>query len=153
MSYGNMDDEIKDHQSFLRQSETTLGKLLSFVREFGKNGVRFMETSQRKMDEFLTELKKEDNSTTLNISLTRIINEYSLFFQKLKDFFDVIDKKIGGQIAEYEKDYKDKNKENVMNLSKLSFQINERKRKLDEYKNGYFDICREMREIEKISVN
>ena len=149
MSYGNMDDEIKDHQSFLRQSETTLGKLLSFVREFGKNGVRFMEASQRKMDEFLTELKKEDNSTTLNISLTRIISEYSLFFQKLKDFFDVIDKKIGGQIAEYEKDYKDKNKENVMNLSKLSFQINERKRKLDEYKNGYFDVCREMREIEK----
>ena len=149
MSYGNMDEEIKEHQTFLKQSEATLGKLSLFVREFGKNGFRFIDNSQKKLDEFFSELKKEDNSTTLNISLTHIFNEYTLFFKAMKEFFDLIDKKIGGQMVDYEKEYKNKNKENLLKLSRLSSQINERKKKLDECKNGYFDASREMKEIEK----
>ena len=144
-----MDEEIKEHQTFLKQSEATLGKLSLFVREFGKNGFRFIDNSQKKLDEFFSELKKEDNSTTLNISLTHIFNEYTLFFKAMKEFFDLIDKKIGGQMVDYEKEYKNKNKENLLKLSRLSSQINERKKKLDECKNGYFDASREMKEIEK----
>jgi hypothetical protein len=149
MSYGNMDEEIKEHQTFLKQSEITIGKLSLFVREFGKNGVKFIESSQKKMDEFFSELKKEDNSTTLSISLGHIYNEYTSFFKKMKAFFDSIDKTIGGKITDFEKDYKTKNKENLAKLSKLSMQINERKKKLDEVKNGYFDASREIKEIEK----
>ena len=149
MSYGNMDEEIKEHQAFLKQSEMTIGKLSLFVREFGKNGVKFIESSQKKMDEFFSELKKEDNSTTLSISLGHIYNEYTSFFKKMKAFFDSIDKTIGGKITDFEKDYKTKNKENLAKLSKLSMQINERKKKLDEVKNGYFDASREIKEIEK----
>jgi hypothetical protein len=149
MSYGNMDEEIKEHQAFLKQSEITIGKLSLFVREFGKNGVKFIESSQKKMDEFFSELKKEDNSTTLSISLGHIYNEYTSFFKKMKAFFDSIDKTIGGKITDFEKDYKTKNKENLAKLSKLSMQINERKKKLDEVKNGYFDASREIKEIEK----
>ena len=149
MSYGNMDEEIKEHQAFLKQSEITIGKLSLFVREFGKNGVKFIESSQKKMDEFFSELKKEDNSTTLSISLVHVYNEYTSFFRKMKGFFDSIDKTIGGKITDFEKDYKNKNKENLAKLSKLSIQINERKKKLDEVKNGYFDASREIKEIEK----
>ena len=130
MSYGNMDEEIKEHQAFLKQSEITIGKLSLFVREFGKNGVKFIESSQKKMDEFFSELKKEDNSTTLSISLVHVYNEYTSFFRKMKGFFDSIDKTIGGKITDFEKDYKNKNKENLAKLSKLSIQINEKKKKI-----------------------
>ena len=98
MSYGNLDEEIKEHQAFLKQSELTLGKLSYFFKEFGKNGINFIEKSQKIFDTFFNELKKEDNSTTLNISLTNIYNEYISFFNKFKNFFTSLDKKIGEKI-------------------------------------------------------
>ena len=144
-----MDEEIKEHQGFLRQSEVTLGKLLNFFKEFGKNGIKFIDSSQKKLDEFFSELKKEDNSTTLNISLTNIYNTYTSYFKKLKESFDFVDKKIGGKISEFEKDYKTKNKENISKLNKLSLKINENKKTLDNIKNNYFDASKEIIEIEK----
>ena len=53
MSYGNMDEEIKKYQAFIKQSESTLGKLSSFMKEFGKNGVKFIEKIQKSFDEFV----------------------------------------------------------------------------------------------------
>ena len=149
MSYGNLDEEIKEHQAFLKQSELTLGKLSYFFKEFGKNGINFIEKSQKIFDTFFNELKKEDNSTTLNISLTNIYNEYISFFNKFKNFFTSLDKKIGEKISEFEKEYKTKNKENTLKLTKLSSTINEGKRQLDITKNSYFDSAKEIIEIEK----
>ena len=128
MSYGNMDEEIKEHQAFLKLSETTFGKLATFFKEFGKNGIKFIEKSQKTFEEFLIELKKEDNSTTLNISLTNIYNEYSIFFEKIKIFFNSLDKNMGENISAYEKEYKTKNRENIAKLTKLSLKINEIKK-------------------------
>ena len=149
MSYGNLDEEIKEHQAFLKQSELTLGKLSYFFKEFGKNGINFIEKSQKIFDTFFNELKKEDNSTTLNISLTNIYNEYISFFNKFKNFFTSLDKKIGEKISEFEKEYKTKNKNNTLKLTKLSSTINEGKRQLDITKNSYFDSAKEIIEIEK----
>ena len=149
MSYGNMDEEIKEHQAYLKQSEQTLQKLSTFFKEFGKNGIKFIEKAQKNFDEYFNELKKEDNSTTLNISLTNIYNEYISFFDKLKISFNTIDKKIGDKIAEFEKDYKTKNKENILKLSKLSSKINDGKKQLDNIKNMYFDSSKEIIDIEK----
>ena len=59
MSYGNMDEEMKQHQTYLRQSEITLGKLSNFIKDFSKSGVKFIERSQKMFEEFLVELKKE----------------------------------------------------------------------------------------------
>ena len=47
MSYCNIDEEIKQHQVFLKQSEITIGKLTVFIKEFGKNGIKFIEKSQK----------------------------------------------------------------------------------------------------------
>ncbi len=149
MSYVNLDEEIKEHQAFLKQSELTLGKLSYFFKEFGKNGINFIEKSQKIFDTFFNELKKEDNSTTLNISLTNIYNEYISFFNKFKNFFTSLDKKIGEKISEFEKEYKTKNKNNTLKLTKLSSTINEGKRQLDITKNSYFDSAKEIIEIEK----
>ena len=77
MSYGNIDEEIKKHQTFIKQNEITLSKLTTFVKEVGKNGVKFIEKIQKSFDEFIVEIKKEDNSTTTNISLTNICTEFS----------------------------------------------------------------------------
>ena len=144
-----MDEEIKEHQVFLKQSETTFGKLSTFFKEFGKNGIKFIEKSQKSFEEFFNELKKEDNSTTLNISLTNVYNEYTLFFEKIKIFFNSLDKNIGENISAYEKEYKLKNKENINKLNKLSLKINEIKKQLDITKNNYFDSCKEIMDIEK----
>ena len=144
-----MDEEIKEHQAYLKQSEQTLQKLSTFFKEFGRNGIKFIEKAQKNFDEYFNELKKEDNSTTLNISLTNIYNEYISFFDKLKISFNTIDKKIGDKIAEFEKDYKTKNKENILKLSKLSSKINDGKKQLDNIKNMYFDSSKEIIDIEK----
>ena len=149
MSYGNMDEEIKEHQAFLKQSEITLGKLSNFFKELGKNGIKFIERTQKLFEEFFNELRKEDNSTTLNISLTNLYNEYSSFFDKLKNCFNSFDKNIGENISIFEKDYKIKNKENILKLNKLSLKINENKKQLDFIKNNYFDSCKEIIDIEK----
>ena len=144
-----MDEEIKEHQAFLKQSEITLGKLSNFFKELGKNGIKFIERTQKLFEEFFNELKKEDNSTTLNISLTNLYNEYSTFFDKLKNSFNSLDKNLGENISIFEKDYKTKNKENILKLNKLSLKINENKKQLDLIKNNYFDSCKEIMDIEK----
>ena len=149
MSYGNMDEEIKEYQTFLRQTEITLEKLSNFFKEFGKNGIKFIERYQKLFDDFLSELKKEDDSTTLNISMTNVYNEYTLFFTKIKETFNSLDKKVGEKISEFEKKYKTYNKENITKLTRLSAKINENKQLLDKSKNSYFDSCKEIMEIEK----
>jgi hypothetical protein len=127
MSYGNMDEEIKEHQTFLRQSEITIGKLSNFFKDFGKSGVKLIERAQKLLSEFFVELKKEDETTTLNISLLNVYNEYTSFLNKIKETFNSFDKTIGEKISEFEKDYKNKNKENVGKLNKISMKINESK--------------------------
>lgn len=149
MSYGNLDEEIKGYQSFLRQSEITIGKLSIFFKEFGKNGIKFIERAQKILDDYFNELKKEDNSTTLNIALTNIYNQYSSFFTKTKNFFNALDKSVGDKIFDYVNNYKNKNKENIAKLNRLSLKINENKKQLDIIKNNYFDSSKEYNEIEK----
>ena len=135
MSYGNIDEEIKKHQAFIKQNEITLSKLTTFVKEVGKNGVKFIEKIQKSFDEFIVELKKEDNSTTMNISLTNICTEFSSFFNKKKDSFVSIEKKLGDKISEFEKDYKTKYRENIAKIALLSTKINEKKIQVDKIKN------------------
>ena len=144
-----MDEEIKEHQTFLRKSEITLGKLSNFFKDFGKSGVKLIEKSQKLLTEFFVELKKEDETTTLNISLLNVYNEYSSFLNRIKETFNSFDKSIGEKISGFEKDYKNNNKENVTKLNKISIKINESKQQLDKIKNSYFDSCKETMDIEK----
>ena len=149
MSYGNMDEEIKKYQQFYKQSETTLNKLSSLFKEIGKNGVKFIEKIQKSFDSFISELKKEDNSTTMNTTLINICTEFNIFFTKKKEGFSSIDKKIGDKISVYEKEYKDKYKENINKMLKLSNKINDSKSLLDKNKNEYFNSCKEILDLEK----
>ena len=149
MSYGNMDEEIKEHQTFLKQSEITLGKLSNFFKDFGKSGVKLIERAQKLLNDFFVELKKEDETTTLNISLLNVYNEYTSFLNRIKETFNLFDKSIGEKISGFEIDYKNKNKENITKLNKLSIKINESKQQLDKIKFSYFDSCKETMDIEK----
>ena len=144
-----MDEEIKKHHAFIKQSETTLSKLSSFFKEIGKNGIKYIEKVQKSFDEFILELKKEDNTATMNISLMNICTEFNLYFNKKKEIFTSIDKKLGDKISKFEKDYKDKYRENITKMSKLSLKINESKSQLDKIKNEYFNSCKEILDIEK----
>ena len=144
-----MDEEIKEYQIYLKQSEITLGKLSIFFKEFGKNGIKFIEKYEKLFEDFLVELKKEDQSTTLNISITNVYNEYNLFFTKLIETFNSLDKEVGEKISDFEKKYKTNNKDNIAKLSRLSIKINESKQLLDKSKNLYFDSSKEIVDIER----
>ena len=144
-----MDEEIKKHQVFIKQSESTLSKLSMFFKEIGKSGVKFMEKIQKSFDEFIIELKKEDNSTTMNISLLNLSNEFNIYFNKKKESFVSIEKKLGDKISEFEKDYKEKYRENIAKMSRLSSQINDSKTQLDKVKNEYFNSCKDILDLEK----
>ena len=114
----------------MKQSETTLNKLSSFLKEFGKSGIKYIEKVQKLFEEFLLELKKEENTTTMNTSLINICNEFNFYFNKKKEIFTSIDKKIGDKIVEFEKDYKNKYRENILKMSRLSQKINDTKLKI-----------------------
>ena len=144
-----MDEEIKKYQQFNKQSETTLNKLSLLFKDIGKSGIKFIEKIQKSFDAFISELKKEDNSTTLNTSLLNICNEFNIFFNKKKESFTSIDKKLGDKISLFEKEYKEKYKENINKMIKLSNKINESKSLLDKNKNDYFNSCKEILELEK----
>ena len=149
MSYGNMDEEMKKHMEYTKKTETTLGKLSSFFKEVGKSGVKFIEKIQKSFDEFIIELKKEDNTTTMNMSLTNICNDFTAFFNKKRESFASIEKKLGDKVSDFERDYKIKYRENITKMNKLSTQINDAKSQLDKIKNEYLNSCKEILELDK----
>ena len=149
MSYGNMDEEMKKHMEYTKKTETTLGKLSSFFKEVGKSGVKFIEKIQKSFDEFIIELKKEDNTTTMNMALTNICNDFTAFFNKKRESFASIEKKLGDKVSDFEKDYKIKYRENITKMNKLSTQINDAKSQLDKIKNEYLNSCKEILELDK----
>ena len=144
-----MEDEIKKYQAFIKQSETTLSKLSSFMKEVGKNGTKFIEKVQKSFEEFTSELKKEDDSTTMNISLMNICNEFNIYFNKKKDCFNSLEKKLGDKISAFEKDYRDKFREYITKMNQLGSKINNSKIQLDKIKNEYFNACNEIIDLEK----
>ena len=149
MSYCNMDEEVKKHLDFIKKNETTLAKLTSFFKDVGKNGVKFIEKVQKSFDEFITELKKEDNSTTTNIALTNICNDFNAYLIKKKESYASIEKKLGDKVSEYERKYRNGYRDNIAKMSKLSIQINDAKSQVDKIKNDYFNSCKETLELEK----
>ena len=149
MSYGNMDEEMKKHLEFIKRNEATFSKLTSFFKDVGKNGVKFIEKVQKSFDDFITELKKEDNSTTTNMALINICNDFNTYLNKKRESYVSIEKKLGDKLSEYEKSYKTKYRENITKMNKLSSQINDAKFQLDKLKNEYFNLCKETLELEK----
>ena len=149
MSYGNVEEEMKRYQLSLKLSENTLSKLSLFFKDIGKNGVKFIEKEQKLLEEFFNELKKEDGSTTLNISITNIYNEYISFFSKMKENFVKLEKNFGDKVEEYLKKYKISNKENLTKLSLINGKINAKKGQLDKAKNSYFDSAKDSVDFEK----
>ena len=148
MNFGEIDDEIKEYQTFFRQSELTMNKLSLFFKEFSKSGNKFIDKIQKSLDDFFTELQKEDNSTTLNINFTSFYNVYTKFLSNVKTYFNAIDQKLGENLINYEKEYHLKNNNSITELTKISNKLNESKAQLEKAKNNYFDACKYMREAE-----
>ena len=149
MSYCNMDEEVKKHLDFIKKNETTLAKLTTFFKDVGKNGVKFIEKVQKSFEEFITELKKEDNTTTTNIALINICNDFNAYLIKKKESYASIEKKLGDKVSEYERKYRNGYRDNIAKMSKLSIQINDAKSQVDKIKNDYFNSCKETLELEK----
>ena len=72
--------EIKNYINITKQYELTLTKLSQFFQVISSNGKIFIAKSDKALEEFYTELQKEDKTTTHNICFRN-------FYEKMKEYF------------------------------------------------------------------
>ena len=148
-SFENLEEEIKKYTEFQKKSQSTLYKLSYLYKQIGKNGVTFVEKTKKLLDDFFSDVTKEDRSTSLNKALSNFYNEKNKFLTKLTTFFQRLEKKIGDKVANFEKDYRDKNKETLNKFNRLKTLLYDSKWAVEKNKNYYFDLCKNNVELQK----
>ena len=149
MNYQNLENEVKKYSDFFRGSQSTLLKIATYYKEVGKIGGKFAERMKKLMDEFYIELMKEDRSNTFNKFLSNLYTEKIRFIKKIQSYFLLLEKNYGERLADFERDYRNKNKDIISKLNKMISNLAECKNQEDKWKNQYFDICKTILETEK----
>ena len=149
MNYQNLENEVKKYSDFFRGSQSTLLKIATYYKEVGKIGGKFAERMKKFMDEFYIELMKEDRSNTFNKFLSNLYTEKIRFIKKIQSYFLLLEKNYGERLADFERDYRNKNKDIISKLNKMISNLAECKNQEDKWKNQYFDICKTILETEK----
>ena len=149
MNYQNIENEIKQYSEYFKLNQSILSKLSNYYKETGKQGIQFAIKIKKHLDDIYIEILKQDRNTTYNKFLISFYNEKKNFIEKLKTFFVNIEKNLGDKIAEYEKNYKNKCKDILVNFNILNKNLFENKSQLDKWKNQYFTLCKNSSDYEK----
>ena len=149
MNFQNFEKEIKKYSDCFKTSQSTVSKFGNFYKEIGKIGTKFAERIKKLLDEFYIELMKEDRSTTYNKLLTNFYNEKNRFITKIKAYFSLLDKNYGDKLVVFDKDHRNRNKDNISKLNKINSTLIESKNQVDKWKNQYFDMCKNIVETGK----
>lgn len=149
MNFQNVENEIKKYTDFFKCSQSTLAKFSNYYKEIGKTGNKFADKMKKLLDEFYADLIREDRSTTYNKMLTNFYNEKTRFISKIKSYFLLIEKNYGERLSDFEKDYRNKNKEILSKLNKMNSTFTDSKNIVDKWKNQYFDMCKSIVEVGK----
>ena len=149
MNFQNFEKEIKKYSDCFKTSQSTVSKFGNFYKEIGKIGTKFAERIKKLLDEFYIELMKEDRSTTYNKLLTNFYNEKNRFITKIKAYFSLLDKNFGDKLVTFDKDHRNRNKDNISKLNKINSTLIESKNQVDKWKNQYFDMCKNIVETGK----
>ena len=149
MNYQNIENEIKQYSEYFKLNQNILSKLSIYYKETGKQGLQFAIKIKKHLDDIYIEILKQDRNTTYNKFLLSFYIEKKNFIEKLKSFFINIEKNLGDKIAEYEKNYKNKCKDILVNFNILNKNLFENKSQLDKWKNQYFTLCKNSSDYEK----
>ena len=145
----NLEKEIKSYTELNKQYEITFTKFILFFRTFSTEGQKMIEKSNKFLEEYFTELRKEPSSSTNNITFLSFYSDINRALQKLKTIFNNINLNIAEKLNEVLKKMVINNNNGLERLTKLSQTINENKLKLEKFKYNYFNACKSVKEKEK----
>ena len=148
MNYSTLDREIKEYSDFNKQTIVIISKLSQFFKNFGQQGKKFAKNCQKSFDDFYNELLKENPSSTFYVTYIYFSNNFKQYLKILEENFDLLDTKLGEDIATYETKFKNSYGEAINQFSDLSTAINEKKEKLEKSKYAYFDSCKASLDME-----
>ena len=96
----NLEKEIKSYSDLSKQYELTLSKFVLFFRTFSTEGLKFIQKSNKILEEYFSELRKEPSSTTNNITFLSFYNDIHRALQKLSDMFNNINTNVSDKLGE-----------------------------------------------------
>ena len=134
--------EIKSYSELTKQYELTLSKFALFFKTFGTEGQKFIQKSNKLLEEYFAELRKEPSNTTNNITFLSFYNDIHRAFQKYGEIFNNINTKISDKLSEIYKKMISNHNTALEKLIKLSNILAENKLKLEKFKNNYFNACK-----------
>ena len=149
MNYQNVEKEIKQYLEYFKLSQNTIIKLSNYYKEVAKQGKIFVSKIKQCLEDFYFTILKEERTTTYNKLLVQLYDEKKDFLEKIRLFFENIEKNFGGKLAEYEKDYRNKMKNLISEYNLIYDYLSKGKIKLDKWKNQYLDYCNNSIELEK----
>ena len=138
----NLEKEIKSYFELNKQYESTFSKFVLFFRTFGTEGNKFIQKSNKILEEYFTELKKEPSSTTNNITFLSFYSDIRRALLNLGDIFNNINLNVTDKLNDALKKMVSNNNSAIEKLSKLSQILNDNKLKLEKYKYNYFNACK-----------
>ena len=96
----NLEKEIKSYSELTKQYELTLSKFALFFKTFGTEGQKFIQKSNKLLEEYFAELRKEPSNTTNNITFLSFYNDIHRAFQKYGEIFNNINTNISDKLSE-----------------------------------------------------
>ena len=138
----NLEKEIKSYSELTKQYELTLSKFALFFKTFGTEGQKFIQKSNKLLEEYFAELRKEPSNTTNNITFLSFYNDIHRAFQKYGEIFNNINTNISDKLSEIYKKMISNHNTALEKLIKLSNILAENKLKLEKFKNNYFNACK-----------
>ena len=138
----NLEKEIKSYSELTKQYELTLSKFALFFKTFGTEGQKFIQKSNKLLEEYFAELRKEPSNTTNNITFLSFYNDIHRAFQKYGEIFNNINTNISDKLSEIYKKMISNHNTALEKLIKLSNILAENKIKLEKFKNNYFNACK-----------
>ena len=131
--------EIKKYNNLIKENDLSFTKLTQFFKTITTNGFKFVERSNKALDDYFLELKKENSTATHIICLTNFYNGLKKYFEKMKNMLLNIDTQCSNKIIEFSNNYKNNVIESINNLSKIDNKLKEEKLSLEKAKNEYFN--------------
>ena len=138
----NLEKEIKYYTDLSKQYELTFSKFVLFFHTFGSEGNKFIQKSNKILEEYFTELRKEPSSTTNNITFLSFYNDIHRSLLNLGKIFDNINLNVTNKLNDALKKMVANNNSAIEKLSKLSQILNDNKLKLEKFKYNYFNACK-----------
>ena len=146
--YSNLEKEIKEYSDYNKQSIVTISKLSQFYKSIGQQGKKFIKSILSSLDDFNSELSKENTSSTISITYNYFSFNLKKFLNIFEESLDNFEIKLGQHIEKYETKFKNSYGEVINQFNTLSSKINERKEKLEKSKYSYFDCCKNSLDVE-----